>query len=84
MPHIGMHSCHTIVINHFPKLSRTFFTSSELRLEIGNVHLRISGGPGTTGQELVDFLLPKMIVLNQFEVINHHALFFDAGGVSRG
>ena len=81
--HVGVHGRHAVVRGHGHQFPRAFFAGRQLRLEVGDVHLRIARRPAARAQQLVNFLLAEAPVFHQFAVVYDHAFFLDAGGIRR-
>ena len=83
MAHIGLHHIQAKLLDHAAQLLHAFFVGRDLRLQVGHVLRRVARGVGPTLQQGHHLGFAQMARIDQFEVVDLHALFFDARGKRR-
>ena len=83
MAHIGLHHLQAKLGHHLVQLLHAFFVGSNLRPQIGQVLLRVARRVFAALQQSQNFGLAQHPLGHQLEVLDLHALFFNAGGERR-
>ena len=83
MPHVGVHGRRAVMRGHRAQFARAFFAGRELRLEVGDVHLRVARRPAPGAEQFQNFALAEISVFHQQKVVNDHALLFNAARIGR-
>ena len=79
MAHVGLHHLQTKLVDHAAQFLHALLVGGDLRLEVGQVLLRISGGELATAQQVQDRVLLQDTLGNELDVVDLHPLFLDAG-----
>ena len=79
MNHVGLHHVEPELIDHLAQLLHAFFVGGDLRFQVGQVLLRVARGVFAAVQQREHFRLTQVAAVNQLDVVDLHALFFDAG-----
>ncbi len=78
MLHIGAHHVQTIVGHEFAQFVCAGLVGRDLRLEVGQVLLRIARWPASARQQRQHLGLAQTACVHQLEVVDHHAFFKNA------
>ena len=83
MAHIGLHHVQSELGHHLAQLLHAFFVGGDLRAQIGQVLLRVARGVFTALQQSQNLRFTEHTLVQQLEVLNLHAFFFNTGGERR-
>ena len=78
--HVGLHDRQTELFDHAVQLLHALFVGRNLRLQIGHVLLRIARGELAALQQRKHLGLAQGARIDELEVVDLHALFFDSRG----
>ena len=77
MAHIGLDHVEPEMRDHLLQFRHALFVGGDLRLEVGDVLLRVARRPGVVGQKLVQLGLAEFSALDEAEIVDQHALLVD-------
>ena len=83
MAHIGLDHVEPEMRDHLAQLGDALLVGGDLRLEVGDVLVRVAGRVGVVGQERVQLLLLELAALDDAEIVDQHAFLVDRGGERR-
>ena len=83
MAHVGMHDFEAVVIDHLQQFLHALFTGRQLRLEVGNIHVRVARRIIATDQAFAHFPFEEATAIDDLQVVEQHALFQHRGRIRR-
>ncbi len=79
MAHIGFDDVEAEMLDHLAQLGDALFIGGDLRLQVGDVLLRVAGRVGVVGEQGLQFRLAEPAALDQTEIVEQNAFFIDRG-----
>ena len=81
--HIGAYDIQPEMSDHAAQFRHALLVGGDLRLDVGDVLIRVARRVPARGQQVVESRLAERAPLDQQEIVDQHAFFFDDGAVRR-
>ena len=78
MAHVSLHHVQAKLLDHAAQLLHPFFVGCDLRLQVGHVLRRVARGVFAALQQGHHLGFAQVSRIDQLDVVDLHALFFDA------
>ena len=79
MVHVSQHHVQTKLRHHLAQLLKAFFVGGNLRLQVGQVLHRVAAGVRPALQQGQHLSLAQHTAINQLDIVDLHAFFFNRG-----
>ena len=77
------HGVPAVLRDDAPEFLHAFFVRRDLRLDVGHVHVRAARRPLCAGQQRAQFRLAEMAAIDQQEIVDDNAFFFQCARCGR-